>query len=151
LRINKDSAIAVLAITLDSHLFTDVALITEAQLCPGFAYFITLGRKVHIPLRAIEPDPVYFLVLGDFIDHLVDPGAVVFEHLEVSRMENDLAQGFNIVLGILQKDLFQSTDVERSEQRDGNQQDEPRAKDEFTDQAVTERTKLLHQIHLCGR
>src|SRR5210317_397204 len=91
LRINKDSAIAVLAITLDSHLFTDVALIAEAQFFLGFAYFITLGRKVYIPFRAIEPDPVNFLVLGDFIDHLVNPGAVVFEHLEVSRMENDLA------------------------------------------------------------
>ena len=91
LRIYKDPAITLLGAALGRHRLSVTPLITEAEHFSGFAYFITLGREMDIPLRTKKTHPVYFLMLCDFIDHLVDPGPVVLEHLEVGRVENDLA------------------------------------------------------------
>ena len=63
---------------------------------------------------------------------------VVLEHLKVCRMQDDFTNGFDIILGILQEDLFEGTDVEESEERDGNQQDETGSEDILADQTVAE-------------
>jgi hypothetical protein len=99
---------------------------------------------VHLANGAEEPDPVYLFMLANFLHHLVHPLAVVFQHLKVSGVQDDFTDGFNIILGIHQEELLEGRDIEKSEQGDGNQQDNTGSESELADQTVAEHPEDLH-------
>jgi hypothetical protein len=80
----------------------------------------------------------------DLLHHLIDPGAVVLQHLKVGCVQDDFTDGFNVTLGILQKNFFKCTDIEKGKKRDSDQQDNTGPEDVLADQTLTERTENRH-------
>jgi hypothetical protein len=83
-------------------------------------------------------------MLADFLHHLVNPLAVIFQHLEVGGMQDDFTDGFYIILGIEQKYFLQCGDIEKGKQGGCDQQDNTGAKDKLADQTMTERLEYRH-------
>lgn len=86
---------------------------------------------------AEEPNPVYLFMQADFLHHLVDPGSIVLQHLKMCCMQDNLTDGFDIILGVLQKDFLKCRDIEKSEKRDRDQQHDTGPEGELADQTLT--------------
>jgi hypothetical protein len=62
----------------------------------------------------------------------------------MSCVQNDFTYGFNVTLGILQKNFFKCTDIEKGKKGDSDQQHNTSPKDVLTDQTLTERPENRH-------
>ncbi len=89
--------------------------------------------------RAEESNPIYFFMGTDFLHHLVDAQTIVFQHLKVSRVQDDFTYRFNVTLSILKEYFFECSDIERSKERDGDQQNDTGSEGEFADQTLIKR------------
>jgi hypothetical protein len=64
--------------------------------------------------------------------------------LEVCGVQDDFANSLNIILGVLQKKLFEGTDIKKGEERDGDQQYDASPKDILADQTFAEGPEHHH-------
>ena len=94
---------------------------------------------------AEESNPIYFFMRSDFIHHRVDPLSVIFQHLKVCRMQDNFTDSFNIILGILQKNFFKCTDIERGKKGDCDEQHNTSSECEFADQTLIKRSEYRHK------
>ncbi len=97
-----------------------------------------------MPCRAEESDTVYFFMGADLIDHFVNLGTIIFQHLEVRGVQDDFADSLNIILGVLQKKLFEGADIKKGKERNGDQQDDAGPEDILADQTFAEGPEHHH-------
>lgn len=120
--------------TIRQENFTVTFLAGSIDLFHALAYFILKSGKMHMPCRAKESYAVYFFVRADLVDHFVNLRAIILQHLEVRSVQDDFADRFDIILGILQKNLFEGADIKKGKERDSNQQYEAGPEDILADQ-----------------
>ena len=95
-----------------------------------------------------ESYAVNFLMRADLFDHFVNLRPVVLEHLEVRRMQNDFTDCFNVILGVLQEDLLEGADIEKSKERDRDQQYDTGSEDVLADQTFAKGPEHGHHTQL---
>ena len=86
-----------------------------------------------------ESNLIYFFMGTNFLHHLINSQTIVFQHLKVGRVQDDFTYSLNVILGILEENFFKCTDIERSKERDRDQQDNTGSESELADQTLIKR------------
>jgi hypothetical protein len=102
-----------------------------------FADLFLAGGKVNQACGTEESNPIYFFMQTNLFHHLVNPRAIILQHLEMRRMQDDLTDGFDVILGIQQKNFLESGNIEIGKQGDCDQQHNTGSEGELADQALT--------------
>ena len=111
-----------------AEMTTDATLFIHGNKTP---FFCLVGGKTDDSFFIEYPDALYPLLLADLLHHLIDPLAIILEHLVMCGSDDGFAEVVEILQGGLKKRILKGAYVEKREEDHGDQQGGAREHDEL--------------------